>query len=99
MSRNPPKRYQAQLLRRELDEWIDRWRFEIRAESTQHHLRNVGTVCALLYEKWCKLQGYQTAETKAYADQIDDLAVLSERMWEAEPLMPVVKARPSLRVV
>lgn len=88
--------YQAALTRRELDEYLGRFRFELDAESCPRHLEYVGTVCRLLIERWVGLTG-ESLETRGYRAQIHEYARQAAEMWA--PLKPPKSERPSLRVI
>ncbi len=99
MSRRPGHLLQVNRARGELVDFIQRWEFEIAAESTPRHLKNVATACRLLLEHMIRIQGNESLETRAFELKLKALAIRSERLWGAEPEAVVKKARPTLRLV
>ena len=99
VSRRPGHLLQVARARGELVDFVQRWEFEIAAESTPRHLKNVATACRLLLEHMIRIQGHETLETREFEMKLTALSIRSERLWSAEPEPVVKKARPSLRLV
>ena len=76
---------QVERVRTELVDFLQRFEFEIAAESTPRHLKNVGTVCELLLEKMVRIQGHETVETRGYEEKIRLLIHAGKALWEVEP--------------
>lgn len=93
---NSRKLLQAQRIRQELDEWLDRWNTEITAETVPRHLECYGTLCRVLLQSLIGIQG-ATVETNAYADRIHARCERALSMWT--PARPMVKAKARLSLV
>ena len=71
--------------RAEFIDYLQRWEFEIVAESTPRHLKNVGTAAKLLLEKLIRIQRHETLETREYEMKLAALEIRSKRLWEPAP--------------
>lgn len=97
MSRKPGNHLQVERVRGQLEDFLQRFEFEVAAESTPRHLHNVRAVCVLLCEKLVRLQGHETLETRAYEEKIETLTARGKALWE--PAKPLAKGRPRLSLI
>lgn len=91
--------YMAQRTRKSLDRYIERFVFELDAESTPRHLETVAMCCTLLLDKLEEMTG-RTEETVSYTRRLQALTARGVEMWTPCDGCPgPAKAKPRLRLV
>lgn len=75
---------QIRRARENVVDFLQRFEFEIAAESTPRHLKNVAVACELLLEKLIRIQGHETLETRGFENALADLVEKGRRLWEVE---------------
>lgn len=94
----PGMALQVARARANLVDYLQRFEFEIAAESTPRHLKNVRVACELLLEKLVRIQGHETLESRAFEEKIARMDKQAKALWEpAQPAL--VRARPRLSLV